>query len=281
MPLKFDQVGLVPAGLAGSSRSDGKLDGAQVTVTSTGGGAVHQAEMLWAPDGDKNGPVSFVQATATTWTFTPSPGCPGTYRIRLTVDGVIDSTREFRVRTHVLGLVIPAVNELADPHASRANSGALFVAASEDNEIEPLVKPALSVDPPSTSVAPFSGGSYAGWYKALRDSILTVEELATSLDPHGLWNVLQSIVTTDDINYTVAPNVGGLYFDVFFFGTRYRVEGPLSVAIPNVDGLHVFYLALVGGVPTPSVEVNPTPSFLVNGYRYAIPLAWFQAEVLA
>lgn len=147
--IKIDQVGL-PAGVADQSRSDGLATGAVVTLTSVSPGTSNTWALLWTPDADTTAYASLTPSGVTA-TFTPTVGARGTYRIQLTVDGVV-SIRTFSVRT-ADGLRIPALNEGASADASLINAGAGMIAVSETNE--PIAG------------THFSGGSYGGWYSAL------------------------------------------------------------------------------------------------------------------
>jgi hypothetical protein len=166
--MQFDQVGLVPAGAPGEARTDGlsaDVGGgvaAEVTLTSTGGGTTHRFLFLWVPIGDTNSQATLAQQASTVWTFTPDAHGYGSFRVELIVDEGLPtesrSIRIFGVRTPS-GILIPALNEVADPRASLVENGADEIAASENNE-------------PTTE---FPGGSYAGWQVAMRRALLTAE----------------------------------------------------------------------------------------------------------
>jgi hypothetical protein len=157
--LQIDQAGL-PAGTPGVARSDGLDDGSLVTLTSTGGGSTHEARLLWVPPDDIAAAPSFVQATPTTWTFSPTARVYGGYRIELIVDeGLPSEDREIRIfgiRLHGSGALIPALNEIADPAASLVLAGAAQIAASENNEA-------------------FLGLQYTGWWEIFRTLALELE----------------------------------------------------------------------------------------------------------
>lgn len=163
--LLLDQAGL-PAGNPGFARTDGLATGALVTVSSVGGGTTHALRLLWVPPTDTTAVASLTQTTPTTWTFSPTPGAVGTYRIELTVDAGTSledrQIRAFAMRTPNLGLLIPAANEGADPGATLANVGAAQIGRSEQNE----------------PFGPFVAGSAWGWFRAL-------EEMALALDTGG------------------------------------------------------------------------------------------------
>jgi len=111
------------------------------------------------------------------WTFSPTPGAFGSYRIELIVDeGLVTESRSIRifaVRT-AAGIRVPALNERADPEASLINSGSDEIAASEDNE-------------PSPS-GPFVGGNYGGWYREIQNLLLTAGGGPGSLTEVFAWD---------------------------------------------------------------------------------------------
>lgn len=148
--ITLDQVGL-SAGVAGASRSDGLSNGALVTITTSEPGTV---VLLHVAKDDVAAVSSLAQASSLVWTFTPSVGVYGTYRVRFTAtsDGHT-VVRLFSVRTLNKGLRIPALNELADPDASLVNAGPLVIAASENNE----------------------ASSYSGWWNTLEELYRTVD----------------------------------------------------------------------------------------------------------
>jgi hypothetical protein len=165
--MRIDQVGL-PAGTNGRTRSDGLATGAVVTLTATNPGATTATfSLLWIPIGDTTAvPTLAVTGNPLVWTFTPTAGCPGTYRIRLVTNvGLPDesevTTRLFRVRTPA-GLAIPAFNEVADPLASLINSGPAFVAASEDNEFV------------AGSPGTIGTYDYTGWFRSWHELVMAV-----------------------------------------------------------------------------------------------------------
>lgn len=164
----IDQAGL-SAGTLDKSRTDGLSTGALVTLdASAGGGDTFLFELLWVPVGDTTA-VSTLADTANPaiWTFAPSSGFFGTYRIRLTIDAgsATESViiRHFVVRTASKGLIIPPLNGIADSDASLLNSGAAAIAASEDNSTD------------YTSNAILNNFAYAGWWRALYEVIQQVE----------------------------------------------------------------------------------------------------------
>lgn len=161
----IDQAGL-PPGTPGQARTDGLLTGALVTLTSVSGGLTCRFQLLWVPPGDVTAVGSLTQTGPTTWTFSPTPGVWGSYRIELIVDEGLPTeerqVRIFGVRSPVAGLLVPAANERADAGASLINAGAAVIARSEQNE----------------PFGPFITGSAWGWWRAL-------SELATAVEAGG------------------------------------------------------------------------------------------------
>lgn len=254
--MRIDQVGL-GVGTAGKTRSDGLLNGAKVTITSTGAGTTHTLQIIWVPDGDTGAVASFLQTSPTTWEFDPSVDAPGTYRMFLDVDGD-QEVRELRVRTALLRLIVPALNELADPFASLILAGALQIDASEDNELETAMPPALSALPQTLTPSPFLSGNYGGWYRWVRDTTIQLEDRAAGLEPMGfltnggLQNPAtdQSEVGFAGGNMTLDQLAPATFFDVFIRGRRVRKETTQSVVIPSATGEHwVHFDADVAGVP--------------------------------
>lgn len=161
--IKFDQVGLTPPGVAGKTRSDGLSNGALVTITTSEAGIV---QFLWVPIDDSSAVSSLSQTSPTTWTFTPSSNVYGTYRVKFTATSNPAATtiRLFVIRTPNRHLRIPALNERASPNANLINLSDAIVAASEFNE-------------PGEGDAPFSSGDYTGWWSALAELFMAVENL--------------------------------------------------------------------------------------------------------
>lgn len=160
--MTIDQVGL-PAGQPGFSRTDGLDTGALVTVESVGGGTTSLVNLLWVPPADTTAVASLTQTGPTTWQFLPDAGTYGSYRIELVTDeGLPTESRQIRifgVRTPVLGLLIPAANEIADNEATLLNNTLATIDRSEQNE----------------PFGPFATGSSWGWWLALSELILAVE----------------------------------------------------------------------------------------------------------
>jgi len=163
--LKWDQVGL-PAGTPGNSRDDGLDNGAVITMSSTGAGAVHALELLWVPDDDVSAEASFASASFTSWTMTPQAGRYGTYIARLTVDGEV-TEHSFSILTPNFQLRIPGLNERASRIAN------LVSAASPATKVA-LLK-ASTHNTPDVANPAFTLGDYGGWYSAIRKLFLVVD----------------------------------------------------------------------------------------------------------
>lgn len=278
--MQIDQVGL-SVGTPGKSRSDGLLNGAVVKVTSTGAGTTHDLQILWVPDGDTTASASFTQLTSTTWEFTPSLSAPGSYRLFLDVDGD-QEVRELRVRTANLRAIIPALNELADPAASLTNSGGSVIDASEDNEDEAFMPPAVSGLPPTSTPSPFLAGNYGGWYRWARDTTILMEDRAAGLEPQGFQNpddlTLPTVVEDSEVAYdgatlTIDPKSPALFFDIFVRGRRVRKETQQSIPIPNVSAAYwVYFDPTVTGTPL-AVATNPSAAQIASILRTFTPVA--------
>lgn len=165
--MQIDQAGLA-AGTPGRARTDGLDDGSLVTVTSTGSGTSHTVRLLWVPPEDTTAVSSLTQTTSTTWTFAPTAGVYGSYRIELIVDeGQLTESREVRIfgiRTMVKSLLRPALNERASAGASLLNRGQEIIDASENNEF--------------SAGTPLGEIDYGGWWKGQTELIDVVETLA-------------------------------------------------------------------------------------------------------
>ncbi len=131
--MKIDQAG-ISSGTAGVSRNDGVATGALVTLTSTAHVATFSFKLLHVgsiPYPDLNSRSSLKQASATTWTFTPTSSVSGVWLIELTTDagthneasqvlsfGIKSSTDALVVQTTALAT---HVADTANPHAVTLN----------------------------------------------------------------------------------------------------------------------------------------------------------------
>jgi hypothetical protein len=165
--LQIDQDGLAP-GTPGVSRTDGLDTGAMVWLTDTGVGGTTLFRLLWTPPGDTTAVETLAATTEDpkVWTFTPTASKYGSYRIELVRNaGLSTEVRERRVlavRTPVLGLVIPALNERGDSRASLSVADAVQIEAAENNAVD-YTDEDLNALP------------YAAWWRAIHELILTVD----------------------------------------------------------------------------------------------------------
>ena len=130
------QVAGVPDVPDGESRNDA-VAGAVVTLTSVGLGNTGHAMVLISAENDGT-TVALTQNTATEWEFTPAPdgNLGAAYLIELTCTDAGANTDTIRRVVRVPyrnALVPPARLEGCHPDASFANSGAVYIKASDDN----------------------------------------------------------------------------------------------------------------------------------------------------
>lgn len=137
--MKIDQAGL-SAGIPGSARDDGLSSGALVTLTSLAHSVSHRWRLLWIGlHGvvDTTSRQTLQQAGPSSYSFSPTPGSIGSWRIELVTDeGTPAEDRQvriFAVKSAPDAIRIPAANEVADPEASLVNNTAAYVARSEFN----------------------------------------------------------------------------------------------------------------------------------------------------
>lgn len=141
--LLIDQAGL-PAGSSGFARTDGLITGALVTIQSVGVATTHEARILTLPETDTTSISTFMQTGSSppTWTFSPTAGIDGAWRIELVTDRGLSSedrqVRVFGIRDG-LGFLFPIFGFVADPEANipdLSDSAKLieFVQANELNE---------------------------------------------------------------------------------------------------------------------------------------------------
>lgn len=165
MALKFDQTGL-SAGVAGYSRTDGLATGALVTVTRSGSDP-GTARLVMTPPDDTGALASWTQTSSTTWTFTPTAGTYGTYRVEeITLPGTTRESRQsriFGIRLPRSGLLIPALNERADARANMVDTSTAITDASDNNSSDNLRNPDLA------------GFRYAGWWRSMVELYRVVE----------------------------------------------------------------------------------------------------------
>lgn len=148
--ITFDQTTLSPAGVTNRSRSDGLINGSEVTITVNEPGIV---AFIDVPEGDTNSVSSLQQVSPLIWKFTPTAGVYGSWLVEFKPTAVENQPvrRIFAVRSPSKALRIPAFNEHASSKATVAN-GASLVDSSDNNE----------------------GGSYRGWAPTLAELYKTV-----------------------------------------------------------------------------------------------------------
>jgi hypothetical protein len=161
----IDQAGL-PAGEVNVSRQDGLDTGATVTLTSTAHEKTFKFNLLWVgqhPDPDTDSVNSLVQASDSTYTFTPTSGVYGSWRIELITDaGTSKEDRQvkiFAIKESAGAIRIPAGNESSSPNATLVN-GELYVNTSDFNGSE--------------TDGIFIDGTYISYWKPLADAIHSI-----------------------------------------------------------------------------------------------------------
>jgi hypothetical protein len=178
--LQIDQTGL-PAGLPGISRTDGLDTGATVTLTNTGSGSTTTFRLLDVPLGDTTAEASLAPTgSPEIWEFDPTAGTHGTYLIELIEDENQPTERRerriFGVRLPSTGLLIPALNEIADPNASLILDGPAQIEASDNNAQD------------YTSDTDLNGRRYAGWWRAVYELFQEMEAIGgggSATGPNG------------------------------------------------------------------------------------------------
>lgn len=171
--IKIDQAGL-SAGVAGVSRTDGKQDGALVTLEDVGGSGQSTFHLLWGPPADTTAEASLAATgDPDVWTFTPTAGLADTFLIELRDNGVPIERRIFGIRTTANHLLLPALNERASRHANWTNDGPEQVELSENNAVD-FPDPVLNQYP------------YAGWWRSLRELYQVVEAGVGGIADHAL-----------------------------------------------------------------------------------------------
>lgn len=164
--VKLDQDTLSPAGTPGKSRTDGLAGGQLVTLTNTGSDSTTRFQLLDVPPGDSSAVGSLTATGPKVWTFSPTANKPGTYLVELIgSEGQPTEYRErrtFTVRTPLVHLVIPALNERGDPSASLQNAGAGPIAAA-DNNADDYADSALN------------SRRYAAWWRGYAELVKAVD----------------------------------------------------------------------------------------------------------
>lgn len=219
--IRIDQEGL-PEGTPGVSRTDGLDTGALVTLTNTGSGSTTAFRLLWVPPGDTTA-VATLEPTddPRVWTFAPTPGVYGSYRVELVENqGLTTELRERRilaVRTPGLGVVIPALGERGDSRASLVQAEQAQIDAAENN----------AVDYPDSAL---NAVPYAAWWRALHELAMNVDAAGgippgtTTGQPLGWtgssWQPADNLVIGDiAAPLSITLRVGGSISPSFHLGT--------------------------------------------------------------
>jgi hypothetical protein len=162
--MRINQAGL-SAGSPGISREDGLATGALVTLVSLSHVSTYSFELLWVgqhPTPDLNSVASLTDIGGGSYTFTPTAGVYGSWRIKLTTDvGTEDEhyqIRTFAIKTGADHIRIPAANEYSDPSGSLENTNV----ESETNHGD------------GVTGSPQQLESFVTWWRPLADSIHSV-----------------------------------------------------------------------------------------------------------
>jgi hypothetical protein len=299
--IKIDQAGLAP-GVAGVSRTDGLETGALVTLENVGSEGVTEFRLLWGPPDDTTAENSLAPTdNPDVWTFTPTAGCYGTYRIELIENGVSLEKRVFGVRTPIKGLLIPALNERGSRAASWANDGTDQIELSENN----------AVDFPDPILNPLS---YSGWWRAEHELYLAVEGgsgLPTIADERVLGNdsgvdgVPTAITVHQELDWLLDPEVVWFFDGINdYVETQPESSETFNFVIGQPMTISLWFLGtatgplaqkwdLVGGWGSHGWQINPSTAFFGRivttfasytidvGFASALPLdgAWHQLVV--
>lgn len=251
---------------AGQSRHDleaGKL----VTIKNVSPGASNTLEVLWMAHGDTAAVSMDGSGAPAQWTFRPTAGAVGTYRVKLTVDGV-STIREAAILTPNRQLRIPALGERASLEASWATRALPeVVAASENNATYPG-------DPR------IPGANYAGHYPDLEKLFLVVDGLAGTVDalPSGGASSSNDIANDSGVSGgagTVSAALDALQAGISAAGLpTAALSGRLTLAGDMNDG------ALANGMAGTINTVNTITVQAVTGPANLTGLASPTVEVL-
>ncbi len=189
--LKIDQVGL-PAGVAGTARTDGKSDGSRVTLTNVGTGSTTVFRLLWTPPDDTNSVATLVPTgDPKVWQFDPSPNVYGSWLVELVQNegsnNEIRERRVFGVRSFA-GFLIPALNEQGDRTASLVLAGSSQVEAANNNATD-YPKAALNSRP------------WASWWRALHEMFAALDRFGETVHVSDFMTVAERLAA---LNGTLA-----------------------------------------------------------------------------
>lgn len=214
--IRFDQVGL-SAGINGSSRSDGKIDGSRVTVTNTSGKAC-RCQWWWKPHEDTA--ATLTQTSGPTWYFDSTPDIPGDFAVTMIEDeGLPTETRDtkvFTIRYPITGITVPPFNckGVEDLNLSSTNDEKQSaIVVSHKNENLPGASPPLR---------------YTAYYGDMRGMANAIEQLSMNnqvvvyqpgLGVGEKWNVCSEFTLLQE-----------------FLRKRYFYANPVGVSKLIIDG---------------------------------------------
>jgi hypothetical protein len=164
MSIRISQAGLA-TGNDDVSRTDGLANGGLVTIvrTSPYDGTVRLVDV---PPGDTTSLSTFEQVSSDTWTYTPTAGVYGSWAIeevtRRTNASTEKQRRIFGVRLPKSGLLIPALNETADPNATIVDATAVMITRSDNNAVD-------------FNTAALNARAYAGWWRSVYELFMAIE----------------------------------------------------------------------------------------------------------
>lgn len=240
--MKIDQAGL-SAGVAGTARDDGVATGALVTVTSLSHQSTFDVRLLWVGlHGvvDTTSRSTLQKSGPSSYSFSPTPGAIGSWRIELTTDrGTPAEDRQvriFAIKGGVGKLRIPAANEVADPEANLVNSGAAYVARSEFNAGDGI------------SDSPQEDATYVSHWRPLADLIHQQNvgggggEPEGPLPPEFLYQGYSTagVADTGSTSWTAVSTVlGGAIEDFWELPNGLRSGTSFSLPLAGLYRLHV------------------------------------------
>ena len=250
MAFSIEQTGL-PAGVVGNSRTDGLDGGELVTLDGSGQSATTwEYELLWVPPGDSTAEASLGPVGPDSiWTFAPTPGAYGSYRIREVLDRGLSTEsstiRIFGVRTPQSGLLIPPLNTVADKNASLLLSGPAQVDASEDNAVD--------------YGGDLDAFNYAGWWRALHQLFMAADSSGGGGGTPGGDN--------QSLQFNNAGAFGGADIDLVDYGGGFNEIAPSNTGVYNLidaSDFNAYVFTDVG--PRASIEddLADTESVVLN-----------------
>ena len=232
--LRIDQTGL-SAGVAGKARTDGKADGARVTLTNTGSGSTTVFRLLWTPPDDTNSVATLVPTgDPKIWQFDPSPNVSGSWLIEMVQnEGLSNEIRErrvFGVRSFA-GFLVPALNEQGDRTASLVLATSAQVEAANNN----------ATDYPSATL---NARPWASWWRALHEMFAALDRFGEAVYVADFMTVAEKLAAyngTFAIDHQPAIQRAidkALYKNAFAFssgrkvylgGYMFRTNGPIHL----------------------------------------------------